>query len=259
MMRSTTITMALTLAMSASLTLAQPTDAVDDAPQRGEGPVLLSQLDPPADGEAPRRDFKPPRDRERDVDGDRPRPGQRDRRPKPLTDQQKEQVLGVLADINPEMKQRFDKAVENNPRRANLMLAHMYHGRMQDLIKLRKDDPDFYKVRVDEHRQRLVTLKLVRALREANEAGDDAKAAKIKAKLREQLEATFETRQKVRERELKMLEQRIAKLREELKDHRQRKGELIDDAFKKMVSGEGQPDEDRRERGPRKGPRDRDE
>ncbi len=186
-----------------------------------------------------------PRWRER-PGGDGPRPAFADRKPpRPLTAEQRDELLAVLDRINPQMKDRLERAVKDNPQRAGRVMAHLYHSRrIQELLETRRDDPRRFATMASESRHRVAAAQLARQIRKARQAGDTQRVNELSTRLREQLEGMFEARQALRERELAELERRIDRLRDELKDHRQRKAELIDQALGRIVRGEGRPEAD---------------
>lgn len=219
---------ALSLGLTSALVATEPSPVDEQTP----APVLLAQADEKkADDPVP----APPPDRgptwrERGGFGDRDVFT-------PLSQEQREQLLAVLEDLNPQMKQRLQEVLKDNPQRANMILRRAYDQHIQRLIQLRESDPEHYELQISEHKGRLEMFRLVRQIRDARESQDEAKATELTAQLREKMDTAFEVRQKLRRKELAELEKRIEKMRTDLAEHEQRKGELIDQAMEKVLSG----------------------
>jgi len=254
--------------------MADPPGA-DDEPWLAE-PPLLAQADEPMTDDQDQADDRPddPR-RERlerlrewrqrrngETDDREGRPGPRgreDRNNRDLSEEDRQNALTVMRDVNPDMAERFaDALAGENPDRARRVFDRMA-GRLLELHKLKQDQPEAYKLRVADHRAKIATFKLARQLRAARIDRDADRAEQLTTQLREQLESHFEIRQKLRERELAELEQRLERMRDDLAEHRAKKAELIDQSLERIVEGR-RPDGPRQDRGrPRDHDQDREE
>lgn len=223
------------------------------ADQPSDDVILLAQADDAMNDEPAERD-RPGMDRDRmeklrewrerrAAEGrseDRQRPG---RPPRELTAEQREQALAVLRDVNPHVAERMEAALKSDDsKRAERALARM-SGRLLEMHEMKQRDPEAYKLRVADNRAKIETIRLAGQLRRAEAEGKADEAAALETQLREHLEKHFEIRQRLREKELQLLEQRIERMREELKEHRAKKQELIDQSMTRIR--QGRPDRDR--------------
>jgi len=242
----------VTIVTAVAPLLAADACRADDLPTQ---PRLLARADDPmADGEEEHADDRADdqrrerlerlrewRERRGDDRAGRPGAPARDRE---LSDEDRRNALAVMRDVNPEMAERFDRALAgDNPERARRVLDRM-SGRLLELHRLKREQPEAYRLRVADHRAKIDTFKLARQLRAARMDRDAERVEHLTAELREQLESHFEIRQKLRERELAELEQRLERMREELQEHRAKKAALIDQSLERIV--EGRRPDDRR-------------
>ena len=243
------------LLVSAAGAQDRPADRAEQPDQPAAAEVEQDGDEPGADFDRPRRpgqrlrDAWPHRrDRPVEADGERAR-GDLPMRHRPmyppakLDDEQVNAALDVLGDINPKLRQRIAHAMDDHPERARMMLGRMW-PRLERLVDLRQTDRDAYDLHVSEHRSKFQTLRLVAQLRQAQRDEDEAAQQKLTSDLRRHMEEHFEIRQKLREQELARLEKRIAAMREQLAEHRRRKGELIDTAVHAGSEGRRLPQPD---------------
>jgi len=172
----------------------------------------------------------------RDGAGQRsPRAG----RPTRLTKEQEEKLLAFLAKQRPESHKRLLELREENPRRYKWAMFGMWRSykRVQGMPEAER------KAYLKVQESRIKALRIVRAIRGEK---DQQKVAKLKEQLRQTAAERFEADQVLFEARLVRLEQRVKRLREDLKDRKQRRDEIIDERVKKML--EAKPDEARRRR-----------
>lgn len=145
--------------------------------------------------------------------------------PKQLSPEQIEDFLAVLHERDPGLEARIRKALVENPRGANETIAPHW-PRFFPLIKLRHDDPALYALTLQDMRLTRQVDELPHRYRNAR---DPAAAEQIRAELRQALGARFDVRQK-------MLEARLAKMKEELDQRTQNRDKLIDDELKQRLA-----------------------
>jgi hypothetical protein len=203
-----------------------PHDAPHDAPPPADAPDDAPDARPDDHVDRPDRP---------DRRGDR-RHGPRDRRPGPLSKKDTADALLVLGQINPGLKTRIERALDDNAPRARAVLRHMWDRFLKDLNNQRLHKPALYELRVAEHRHRIHITRLVRRIHKARREHNDKAVENLTDKLRRELNESFEVRYELRQHELKRLERRIEKLRTELAEHREHKDELIDEALGRMLS-----------------------
>jgi len=219
--------------------------------------VLLVQADDAMDDEpADRaRNERPGPDRERleklrdrrerraaeDGPSNRPRPV---RPPRELSAEQRERALAVLRDVNPRLAEKMEEALKSDKAsRAERMLARM-SPRLLEMDQIKQRDPEAYELRVADNRAKLDTIRIAGKLRRAKANGETDDAAQYETELRENLDKHFEIRQRLREKELQLLEQRIERMRVELKEHRAKKQQLIEQSLTRIRDGRAEADED---------------
>lgn len=158
-----------------------------------------------------------------------------------LTDEQVEAALAVIKDVNPEAHARLIRAMEENPERAKMFIAHMY-PRIRGMVDAREKDPDHYRDRVSDEQFNRLNGRLAHEARKAKADGDDQAAEELTAKLRANLEKQFEVRQRLREKKLETLEKQLELLRKEVAEHAEKKDLLIDKALADYLKGRGDHD-----------------
>jgi hypothetical protein len=100
--------------------------------------------------------------------------------------------------------------------------------RLRRLVELREQDPAMYRLRVADQRHKVETLRLVRQLRHAQREGENPQRIRaLQTRLRQQANEHFEIRQRMRQRELEQLAERIEQLRTELQQRQANRRELI--------------------------------
>jgi len=133
----------------------------------------------------------------------------------------------VLREIHPRLADRLAHARQRSPERAE-RLWNRLGERLAHLAEVRESDPELYRLRVRDHRANLQTLRLARALRHASRTDQTETAQRMTEALRKHLQSHFEIRQEIREHELARLEQRLQRMRGELRERRANKENLID-------------------------------
>lgn len=149
-------------------------------------------------------------------------------RPVRLTKEQENKLLEVLAKYRPQYHKHMLELREDNPGRYRRALGGMWWW-YQRLERMPEEEREAY-LKVQE--SRIKALRLVRAIREDK---DQQKVAKLKQQLHQTVAEGFEADQVLFEARLVRLEQRVKRLREDLKDRKQRRDEIIDEQVKKML------------------------
>lgn len=210
--------------------------AAADAPASTEHAPAAPKADPAPTYEQVQVERMPPRrpaareDQPLSPAGDRPMPP-----PPPLTPDQQQKALEVLRLINPDLADKIAEAQKSSPDRAANILRR-FGPKLLELAELKNTDPNLYQLRVADQRYNFETFRLIRQLRDARDDGDTAKADRLTARLRELLNRHFDIRVKLREHELAALEKRIIDIRAELKDHHDRKQQILDEQILQMTS-----------------------
>lgn len=161
----------------------------------------------------------------------------RDRRggpPRPLTPEEVDVALDIMARIDPETAEDLRLRHEENPRLVGRALVERF-PRIRMFLKLREFDPDMFELRVEDIRLARLTMATAEEYREARADGDAEAIDAIEARLLELLAERFELRQRIREREIADLEERLAMLREQLEEQADRKDAEIEKQFERIT------------------------
>jgi hypothetical protein len=180
------------------------------------------------------RPRRPMLDRWREAGG---RDGWRHMSPaKTLSDEEIQALLPIVREAMPELGARLEKMGKEHPERLRAFLSRVA-PRLQEMQRLKKDDPQEYQRRVAEAHGRLKVARALKSYHEAVHEGDTAAAEKRKAELRQMLSESFTARQQRMEEELKRMEQRLAKLRVEMRQRFADRDKLIDQRLQELLDG----------------------
>ncbi len=153
-----------------------------------------------------------------------------------LTDELIAEVLAVIADFDEVLHARLTAALETNP--------EVVRGRLQNdlrrwmaAVELKRNDPELYELNVEDRRLSRETSQLVGEYVAARRAGDTEKMDAIKTSLESLVGEHFEVRQKMRERDLAQLEQRLEFLRTQVQQRRERRQEVIRQHLQQLFGG----------------------
>lgn len=218
------------------LAYAGPPEASSDAPPpKGAGDADAAQterfqrmlMDDAPDGPdapgAPDRPRRGPRSRDGQRGGDRT-----------LTNEQIDQVIMILEKVRPEEAPKVRALREREGADAGKAVARQY-PRMVMFLEMRQRAPEMFDLRLDDLELNRLSRELADAYRTARDAGrlDEAQAAK--EKLLANVKKHFVIREQIRERELAMLEQRIADLRNELAERKKLEQQIIADRVRELT------------------------
>lgn len=143
------------------------------------------------------------------------------------------EALAVLRDYRPELVKRFEDWASRHPENARTMLSRSV-PMMQRLIRLRREDPVGYRLAIEDLRYYNFTAELSKQLRAARSDNDAPQVEVLSLKLRTLLTRHFEVRQKIREREIQKLEQRIDQLRKQLSERAEAHEKILDSRFDQL-------------------------
>lgn len=153
-----------------------------------------------------------------------------------LTDELVAEVLAVIADFDEVLHARLTAALETNP--------EVVRGRLQNdlrrwmaAVELKRNDPELYELNVKDRRLSHETARLVGECLAARRAGDAEKVETIRAALETLVGEHFDVRQKMRERDLAQLEQRLEFLRTQVQQRRERRQEVIRQHLQQLFGG----------------------
>ncbi|GJQ30336.1 MAG: hypothetical protein HBSAPP03_22200 [Phycisphaerae bacterium] len=199
-------------------------------------------------------------------DGMRPGEGRGERRGEgrgmgqPMTDEAREWATTFLRENLPTLSARMDAMRQTDPAMADAMLGRLL-PKLRDAARVKEQDPDLAKLRLDELRTGINVLESIRVLRQAREAtADDPKReAGIRdatAALRSVLAEQHDVRMRLQSHEIQTLTKRLEDLRAELERKRSNREAGIDDMLRRIIEFR-EPSSDGGEppRGDKPGPR----
>jgi len=168
--------------------------------------------------------------------GDGPREGNG---PWVMTAEQIDELLDVLAEVNPEVAQRIEQHRADQPDSVMQMLRPHAPG-LQRLVYLKRNEPEHYALRVEDIQLERHCDELAGELRNAEAADDAETAGQLRTELAAAVARHFDVRQQLRERHLQRLEQRIEELRQQIEQRRAARDELIQQRIDELVSDAAQ-------------------
>jgi len=238
-------TIAIAVALMLGMTLL-PAAWAEPEPQ--PAPVAEDDVMPPREHRDHDRD-RAAHDRRDDPDGDDDR-GRRFERLRPLTDQEADEALAIIDQLQPDAAQRLRALRAEDPPRFSRELRFRFPY-LGYLARLKRSDPQMFELRIADMKLAGRSMRLARAWREADEAGEAEKAQTLRTELEEAVAEHFELRQKIRAAELEKLEQRLEAMREELEQRKQQRERIIDDHVEGLLrdrearqrAAEGKPDQ----------------
>lgn len=154
----------------------------------------------------------------------------------PVSDAEREELMGLVRRHAPLHLGRVERLRESNPAAADRLLK-MMAPRLVEAEEVQTRDPELYNLRVEEVRTGIRVLDGVRDYREALKLAETdptraEKVSKAEAEMRSRLDAAMTVRLKLQERDVVGLEQRLAKLREEVAKKQSGRSEAIEEAMK---------------------------
>lgn len=205
-----------------------------------EEQALLDATDKPKPGAGMMGDGRMRRQRQMDgpmegpMDGPPPHgPGMRGEPPLLLTPEQEAHLFTVLQEVNPELIEKIKTWQQVNPERSGRMLARMYE-RMQDVIQLKQADPAMYELKVQD--LKLDARSRLMALAYRREKTDETRKDLLNI-----LTEQFDIRQKIRERELERMKEKIGQLESQLEERASNRQKYIDKQLEEITRKPGSP------------------
>lgn len=162
---------------------------------------------------------------------------QRDR-PSP---QQVRELVSVLRDLHPELADRVEAAMADNPRQVRRILGPRWRL-LQRLADLRDDDPEMYRLRAADLRLARRAIEVAYAARQAQRAGEPEAAQARIAELRDIVTERFEVKTDIRRLELAQLERRLDELQAELDERTEAQQALIEAHVDDLLQRDEPPD-----------------
>ncbi len=161
-----------------------------------------------------------------------------DSRRAPLTDEQIDGILDVMADFAPAFHENLTALRTQNPDAFRGMIERRGQQWLE-LVALRNSNPDAYRLQLEEQRTRGRLLDLQIRYSQAREESDGPETPEmelLKEQLREQFAALFDIQQQQRQLDLQTLETQLADLKARLADRAARRDELIQQRLDEAVS-----------------------
>ena len=192
-----------------------------------------------------------------EEDGDRPGFGRRlfgRQRPRmdydSLSDEEKERLERFMEQHFPERYEELSQLSETDPQQFFNIMNQML-PQMMRLMRMEKEDPPIFPLRVEEVKASWKIRILMRRLRQSS---DPERREALRSEVRKTLEARFDLQQQLHGAEIARLESRLAEAKSALERRQADKDEIIAREFEDVTSGklppEGPPDRPVRERRP---------
>jgi len=141
-----------------------------------------------------------------------------------------EQVRAFVTDHLPELMERFDALREDRPDLA-ARLERGFSGRVAELMRLERENPEMFAVALEETRARLEIMSTV--IRHRREGGVDEDA--LRAELRPLVLMQHELKLQSRRLEVEEMERRLRDLQERIEEHEQNSERLVDERVDDLV------------------------
>jgi len=151
-------------------------------------------------------------------------------RMRPLTEEQEKELLAFLKEHRPDLHSRLTEMRDSKDRRYRWAIAPMWRWYLR-YKRLPAEERDV------ELKQQDVRVKILRLLRAIREEKDAAKAEQLKKMLREAVTEQIEIEQKAFAIRLARLEEQVKRLREQLKGREQRRDQIIEERYQRLLEG----------------------
>lgn len=148
----------------------------------------------------------------------------------------RERVMKFLDENMPVMAQRLREA-EKTDRAAIENTVAKIGPRIEDLLKTKREEPDFFPVRLQELRLGLGMFEAARQLGEVSKAAaPDAELAKtLEDQLMKMGYEMFDVREKIQERDLRRVNERATQLQRELSEQRGNRDQIVRDRVNALI------------------------
>ncbi|MBL0869011.1 MAG: hypothetical protein IBJ18_00355 [Phycisphaerales bacterium] len=197
-------------------------------PGAGEGPDMQDDRDGPG-----------PRGPEGEMrEG---REGREGRGPRAFTQEDRDRVLAEIREHNPDLAKQIESAREQSPESADQFLRFI-GDKMRGMRELRDRDPESYQLRKTEIIGLFKMLKLRKEYAEAaKNNADQAKLDTIKGELRVVMGELWDTRQKLDEMQLRELEKRVERMKQEAVKRTEMREKVINERTEAIIREATQP------------------
>lgn len=155
-----------------------------------------------------------------------------------MSPQEVEEAMRILKDFASDKAERVEKFIDEHPDAAGAVITRHIPW-IRRLMHLKQTDPELYELRVRDKRLDNESRELSRRHRAAEQSGNQREAEELTQRLEEHVNEHFLVRQRLHQYELKRLEQRIAKLREQLERRADHAQEIKKQRLKELT---GRPD-----------------
>lgn len=153
-----------------------------------------------------------------------------------LTDDLLKEVMAVVKDFDEALYTRLTAAMETNPQVVKTRLQTDLR-RWMSAVELKRNNPELYELNVKDRQYSHESSRLAGEYAAAQRAGDSARMESIKSDLQKIVGDHFDVRQKLRERDLAQLEQRLEFLRKQVQQRLERRGEIISEHLSQLFGG----------------------
>lgn len=153
-----------------------------------------------------------------------------------LTEELLEEVLSVIADFDEALHARLTASLQSNPEVVKSRLRNDLR-RWMSAVELKRNDPDLYELNVKDRRYSHETARLVGAYHAARRQNDAGEAEIVRQQLERLVGDHFDVRQKLRERDLAQLEQRLEFLRQQVQQRLERRTQIVAEHVDELLGG----------------------
>lgn len=154
-----------------------------------------------------------------------------------LSKEQLDEAMAVLRRVDPEKAKEVEAQYQRDPEGLGRELRKRF-PRIEHFLGLKRWDPEMFDLRVEDMRLTNESQKAAAALRDAKIKDDSAAERKHEDDLERIVTEHFDIRQRIREREIQMLEKRIEQLREQLEKRDDEKDDFIERRISQLTLGD---------------------
>lgn len=153
--------------------------------------------------------------------------------------------MGAIERDLPDFAARVKEVRDKHPQLADRMFQRLA-PRVRDILSVREQDPELFKLRLEELKGGLTVLECIHAYRQAmllddHAADTPAKRTEAEKALRDAVAVTFDQRLKLDEHEATRVSDRLNDIRAEIEKKRTDKEKAVDDIVKRIGRGEMPP------------------
>ena len=153
-----------------------------------------------------------------------------------LTDDLLKEVMAVIKDFDEALYTRLATAMETNPQVVRTRIQNDLR-RWMAAVELKRSDPELYELNMKDRQYSHETSRLAGEYAAARRQGDTARVESIRADIEKLVGEHFDVRQKLRERDLAQLEQRLELLRTQVQQRLERRADIIREHLSQLFGG----------------------